>query len=87
MGPNNLACQNGGTVTGLMGNCECLCTEGYQGMHCESPIPCTAGPNGQACVHGTVTGYFGNCGCRCTYGWEGPICDQPIPCTTGPNGR
>ncbi len=85
-GANGAPCQNGGSSTGMTGNCGCSCVAGYTGNNCETntnecnPDPCVNG----ACVDG-VNSYI----CMCITGWSGTDCEtniddcSPNPCLNG----
>ena len=70
-------CINGGTATGFIGDCGCLCAPGFSGTNCEvninecAPIPCV---NGGVCSDG-IASY--SCACA---GYSGENCEIVDAC-------
>ncbi|HIB77685.1 MAG TPA: hypothetical protein EYO58_08770 [Flavobacteriales bacterium] len=78
---------NGGIPTGTEPDCSCVCTDKYEGTHCETkkpnpkPKPCSNGPNDKQCQNGgKATGTEPDCKCDCDgTGYTDSNCQTLIP--------
>ena len=98
-GPSSQPCLNGGSHFGDTPNCECRCTSGWEGVHCEKQIvtpcldpnkPCVMGKDGKPCLNGGKPvghGCDADCACECPATHTGLHCEELLVCSRGPDNK
>lgn len=65
-----LGCRNGGTCQNTPGSYNCVCAEGYQGIHCSATTSNCTTDGTELCGHGTCIQSEGSYTCKCLPGWK-----------------